>query len=143
MSASRQALAETVAELTAGGKGILAADESTGTTEKRLGAVNGASTEETRRDYRELLFSTPALGAFLPAAHGSCSGARDQLPFRWSERDNGHRQPQCVKLHCREAAMDLELFIRAGITGWFAAPSLPLSSVPGRWLSALGIRHVL
>lgn len=65
MSNLTQALAKTVAELTAPGKGILAADESTGTIEKRLKAVNIASTEEARRDYRELLFSTPGLGDFI------------------------------------------------------------------------------
>ena len=65
MSISTQELAKTVAELTAPGKGILAADESTGTIEKRLKAVNVASTEEARRDYRELLFSTPGLGGFI------------------------------------------------------------------------------
>jgi len=62
MSISTQELAKTVAELTAPGKGILAADESAGTIEKRLKAVNVASTDEARRDYRELLFSTPGLG---------------------------------------------------------------------------------
>ena len=65
MSISIQALARTIAELTAPGKGILAADESTGTIEKRLKAVNVASTEEARRDYRELLFSAPGLGDFI------------------------------------------------------------------------------
>jgi fructose-bisphosphate aldolase class I len=65
MSASTQELAKTVAELTAPDKGILAADESKGTIEKRLKAVNVASTEEARRDYRELLFSTPGLGEFI------------------------------------------------------------------------------
>jgi fructose-bisphosphate aldolase, class I len=38
------------------GKGLLAADESTGTIKKRFDAINVASTEETRRDYREMLF---------------------------------------------------------------------------------------
>ena len=65
MSISTQALAKTVAELTAPGKGILAADESVSTIENRLKAVNVASTEDTRRDYRELLFSTPGLGDFI------------------------------------------------------------------------------
>ena len=54
-----------MAELTAPGKGILAADESSGTIEKRFKALNVPSTAETRRDYRELLFSTPGLGAFI------------------------------------------------------------------------------
>lgn len=65
MSISTQGMAKTIAELTAPGKGILAADESAGTIEKRLKAVNVACTEETRRDYRELLFSTPGLGGFI------------------------------------------------------------------------------
>ena len=38
------------------GKGILAADESSGTIKKRFDTIGVASTEETRRDYRELLF---------------------------------------------------------------------------------------
>ncbi|WP_019854153.1 class I fructose-bisphosphate aldolase [Actinopolyspora mortivallis] len=49
-------------EMVAPGKGILAADESTGTMEKRLHAVGLDSTEETRRQYRELIVSTPGLG---------------------------------------------------------------------------------
>jgi len=65
MSISTQELAMTVAELTAPGKGILAADESGGTIEKRLKAVDVASTEDARRDYRKLLFSTSGLGDFI------------------------------------------------------------------------------
>jgi fructose-bisphosphate aldolase, class I len=42
--------------MVAPGKGILAADESSGTIKKRFDAINVASTEETRRDYREMLF---------------------------------------------------------------------------------------
>jgi fructose-bisphosphate aldolase class I len=38
------------------GKGILAADESTGTIKKRFDAIKVESTEENRRDYREMLF---------------------------------------------------------------------------------------
>ncbi|EJF91764.1 class I fructose-bisphosphate aldolase [Bartonella tamiae] len=43
--------------LTANGKGILAADESTSTIKTRFDVINLQSTEETRRDYRELLFT--------------------------------------------------------------------------------------
>ncbi len=43
--------------MTAPGKGILAADESSGTIGKRLAAVGVQSTEENRRDYREMLFT--------------------------------------------------------------------------------------
>jgi fructose-bisphosphate aldolase, class I len=41
--------------MVAPGKGILAADESSGTIKKRFDAINIASTEESRRDYREML----------------------------------------------------------------------------------------
>jgi fructose-bisphosphate aldolase class I len=65
MSTHAQEMTKTVAELTAPRKGILAADESSGTIEKRFKALNVPCTEQTRRDYRELLFSTPGLGAFI------------------------------------------------------------------------------
>jgi fructose-bisphosphate aldolase class I len=44
--------------MTAGGKGILAADESTGTIKKRFDAIKTENTEDNRRDYRELMFRT-------------------------------------------------------------------------------------
>ena len=44
--------------LVAPGKGILAADESTSTIKKRFDKINLASTEDSRRDYREMLFRT-------------------------------------------------------------------------------------
>jgi fructose-bisphosphate aldolase, class I len=48
--------------MVAPGKGLLAADESTGTIKKRFDDIGVVSTEETRRDYREMLFrSTEAM----------------------------------------------------------------------------------
>jgi len=44
--------------MTANGKGILAADESTGTIKKRFDAIKTENTEDNRRDYRELMFRT-------------------------------------------------------------------------------------
>ena len=43
------------------GKGILAADESTGTIEKRFRSIDVESTEDNRRKYREMLFRSPAM----------------------------------------------------------------------------------
>ncbi len=51
--------------MVAKGKGILAADESSGTCEKRFKSVNVECTEENRRAYRNLLFSTPGIEQFL------------------------------------------------------------------------------
>src|ERR1700704_75499 len=44
--------------MVAPGKGILAADESTGTIKKRFDAIGVENTEDNRRDYRELMFRT-------------------------------------------------------------------------------------
>jgi fructose-bisphosphate aldolase class I len=54
-------LEETAQALVAPGKGILAADESTSTVGKRFAAVGIPSTPDTRRAYREMLFTTPGL----------------------------------------------------------------------------------
>jgi len=57
---------ETVAHaLVAGGKGILAADESIATLTKRFDALEIRSNEQSRRQYRELLFTTPEAAAFV------------------------------------------------------------------------------
>ena len=45
-------------KMVAPGKGILAADESTGTIQKRFDKIGVQNTEENRRDYREMLFRT-------------------------------------------------------------------------------------
>jgi fructose-bisphosphate aldolase class I len=56
------ALHTTARDLVAPAKGILAADESTGTIEKRFDSIGVANTEENRRAYRQLLFTTSGLG---------------------------------------------------------------------------------
>jgi fructose-bisphosphate aldolase class I len=52
-------------QLVAMGKGILAADESTDTITKHFAKINVDSTEETRRAYRELLFTAPGIERFI------------------------------------------------------------------------------
>src|SRR6476660_5994425 len=51
--------------LVAEGKGILAADESDGTIKKRFDSIDVESTEDNRRAYRELLFTTPGVEEFI------------------------------------------------------------------------------
>jgi fructose-bisphosphate aldolase class I len=58
-------LSKTAAAMVAKGKGILAADESSGTCEKRFKSVGVECTEENRRAYRGLLFGTPGVEQFL------------------------------------------------------------------------------
>jgi len=55
----------TIQDLVQPGKGILAADESHPTIAKRFEAVGVESTEDKRREYRSLIFSTPGLGEFV------------------------------------------------------------------------------
>ena len=62
---STNALYDTARALVAPGKGILAADESTGTIGKRFDSIGVTSTEDSRRSYRQLLFTTPALGEHI------------------------------------------------------------------------------
>ena len=47
------------------GKGILAADESDGTIKKRFDSIGLASTEDSRRAYRDMLFTTPGLSEHI------------------------------------------------------------------------------
>src|ERR687891_737307 len=58
-------LADTARALVAPGKGILAADESDGTIKKRFDTIGVESTEEHRRFYREMLFTTPGVEDFI------------------------------------------------------------------------------
>ena len=58
-------LAKTANEMVADDKGLLAADESTGTIGKRLDSIGVENLEDNRRDYRELLFRTQGLGKFI------------------------------------------------------------------------------
>jgi len=62
---NRQELESVASALVSKGKGILAADESFSTIKKRLQSVDLDSTEETRRSYRDLLFTTPGIEEFI------------------------------------------------------------------------------
>jgi fructose-bisphosphate aldolase, class I len=58
-------LERTARDLVAPGKGILAADESSSTIKKRFDSIGVESTEENRRTYREMLFTTPGMEEFI------------------------------------------------------------------------------
>lgn len=61
-----ESLNEIAKAMVAPGKGILAADESTGTMTKRLASINVESTEQSRRNYREMLFrSSDAMSKYI------------------------------------------------------------------------------
>jgi fructose-bisphosphate aldolase, class I len=65
MAATTTDLETTARALVAEGKGILAADESDGTIKKRFDSIGVESTEETRRAYRELLFTTEGIEEYI------------------------------------------------------------------------------
>ncbi|MBI3926668.1 MAG: fructose-bisphosphate aldolase class I [Armatimonadetes bacterium] len=62
---SKQQMMQTARALVAPGKGILAADESFPTIEKRFRSIGLESTKENRRAYREMLFTTPGISEFI------------------------------------------------------------------------------
>lgn len=84
-TATARGVAETVRALVAPGKGILAADESGGTIERRLAAVGVESTEESRRAYRDLLFTTEGAARWISGVilfdETICQRAADGTPF--------------------------------------------------------------
>jgi fructose-bisphosphate aldolase class I len=64
---NEKVLNETARGMVSRGRGILAADESTGTIEKRFKSVNVENSEENRRAYRDLLFSPKGAEEFISA----------------------------------------------------------------------------
>lgn len=65
MSGERRDTLATAAAMVAEGKGILAADESNKTMTKRLDGIGAESTEDSRRNFRELLVTTPGAGEHI------------------------------------------------------------------------------
>jgi len=60
-----QSLNQIAERMVTPGKGILAADESSGTIKKRFDAIGVECTEANRRDYRELMFRSPAMADYV------------------------------------------------------------------------------
>lgn len=65
MMTHKTTLAKITRSLLASGKGILAADESFTTIEKRFSKLSIESTEENRRTYRDMLFTTPNIEHYI------------------------------------------------------------------------------
>ena len=68
MTEESKTLHNTACEMVAEGKGLLAADESNNTMTKRLEGVGAESTPDTRRSFRELLFTTPGAEEHISGA---------------------------------------------------------------------------
>src|SRR3989344_4700926 len=61
----RENLKKVAQQMVAPGKGILAADESTGTCEKKFAKAGIPCTEDTRREYRQLFFTSAGIGDYI------------------------------------------------------------------------------
>ncbi|XP_021239723.1 fructose-bisphosphate aldolase A-like [Numida meleagris] len=82
----KQELSDIAKRIVAPGKGILAADESTGSIAKRLSSVGAENTEENRRWYRQLLFTAdnrvdPCIGGVILFHETLYQKADDGRPF--------------------------------------------------------------
>lgn len=62
---NKQELSATANAMVAGNKGLLAADESTGTIGKRFDSIGVENVEENRRDYREMMFRSEGIGDYI------------------------------------------------------------------------------
>jgi fructose-bisphosphate aldolase class I len=72
-----QIIIDAARAMVAGDKGLLAMDESNPTCNKRYAAAGIPQTEEFRRSYREMIITTPGLGAGIficPCDTTTCSG---------------------------------------------------------------------
>lgn len=78
--------------LVAPGKGLLAADESAATCQKRFDSVGVECTEETRREYRGVMITTPD-------AHDFMSGIIFYDETFWQKTDDGISFPEYLKSH--------------------------------------------
>jgi fructose-bisphosphate aldolase, class I len=87
-----QKLEATAKQLVVKGKGLLAADESSASCQKRFDAVGVECTEETRREYRELLFTAPGAEEFL-------SGIIFYDETFWQSTDSGQLFREYLKNH--------------------------------------------
>jgi fructose-bisphosphate aldolase class I len=79
-------LHQTARALVVSGKGILAADESDGTIKKRFDSIGLAATEDRRRGYREMLFTTPGVEEYISGVilfdETIRQSASDGMPFQ-------------------------------------------------------------
>ena len=94
--------------MVAPGKGILAADESSGTIKKRFDAIGVESTEDNRRDYREMLFrADEAMRNYISGVilydETLRQKAKDGTPLVEADQA-GRRHPRHQGRHRRQAA---------------------------------------
>jgi fructose-bisphosphate aldolase class I len=114
-------LIRTAEEIVANDRGILAADESTGTIGKRFDSIELESTEENRRAYRDLLFTTPGLGEFVSGVilydETIRQSSADGTAFPQLLRQNGMIPGIKVDLGAKPLAFSPEEKVTEGLDG--------------------------
>ena len=109
-SMNRSELESIARAMVAKGKGILAADESSGTIKKRFDGIKLESTEEARRTYRELLFTAPGAADYISGVilydETIRQKTKDGTPFPQYLAE-ARRRPGHQGRHRREAARRL------------------------------------
>ena len=114
-------LHETAKALVAEGKGILAADESSGTIEKRFDAIGVESTEENRRAYRDLLFTTDGAEDYISGVilfdETIRQSTEDRTPFPKALEQRGIIPGIKVDMGAKPLALSPEETITEGLDG--------------------------
>ena len=114
-------LHDTARALVADDKGILAADESTGTIKKRFDSIGLGSTEESRRAYRDMLFTTPQLEEWVSGVilydETIRQSASDGTPFPKLLDEKGIIPGIKVDLGAKQLALSPEETVTEGLDG--------------------------
>src|SRR5262249_21752446 len=122
---------ETATAIVADGKGILAADESDGTIKKRFDSIGTESTEESRRAYRDLLFTTEGAEDYISGVilfdETIRQSSADGTPFTKLLESKGVIPGIKVDI----GAKPLALAAGGKITGGPDGPRAPLHHYPG------------
>ena len=112
--------------MVATGKGLLAADESTGTIKKRFDAIGVENTEDNRRDYREMLFRTTTamkehISGVILFDETIRQKAKDGTPL--VDADRGRRRGARHQGRCRRQAAGAGARARPSPKAWTACAS--------------------
>jgi len=114
-------LEQTARALVAAGKGILAADESSGTIKKRFDSIRIESTEDSRRAYREMLFGTEGVEEFISGVilydETIRQSASDGTPFVKLLQDRGVIPGIKVDLGAKPLAFTPDEKVTEGLDG--------------------------
>jgi len=114
-------LQQTLSRLLRPGAGLLAADESLGTIERRFAAVGVESTPESRRAYRELLFTAPGIGEEISGVilfdETIRDRASDGTPFPELLERRGAVPGVKVDLGAKPLALAADESVTAGLDG--------------------------